>query len=242
MTLAGARMLMRGAIIESGRFVSIGDRLLYVDERDPDGALRGIVISDGSNAGHPITIFAESADMSLDQDTWSLKLRLHNGDVHLEPPQDPEGLYQHIAFETFEYELDVNSTLGPSDNPRAREMSMRELRGVMARIDTGDTEGLREDEPVTYALHYYLRIATPLAPLLFGLVGVPIAMRRKRGARSFGALLCALIAFAYYLMLSFSEFMARAGWLGAAPAVWIPNLIFAGLAWWLFRRVRFEGS
>jgi LPS export ABC transporter permease LptF len=242
MKVLGASMLMRGAIIEPGRFVDIGPRLLYVDERDPDGTLHGIVISDGSNPGHSLMIFAKSADMSLDEEHWSLTLRLHHGDVHLEPPQDPDGLYQRMAFDTFEYELDVRSALGPPENPRAREMSMRELRAAMARVAAGDTKSLREDEPITYALNYYKRIATPLAPLLFGLVGVPIAMRRKRGARSFGALLCALIAFAYYLMLSFSEFMAREGWLPAAPAVWIPNALFAALAWWLLARMRFEGS
>ena len=242
MTAAGASMLMRGAIIEPGRFTSIGERLLYVEERAADGSLRGIVISDASSPERPVMIFAESADMALDERRGSLTLRLHNGDLHLEPPADADGRYQRIAFSLFEYELDVAGNLKNTENPRAREMSVRELRAAIARIEVGDTQGLREEEPVTYSLHLQRRIAAPLAPLLFGLLGVPLAMRRARGARSWGALLCALIAFSYYLLLSFSEFTARQGWLPAAPAVWLPNLAFAGLAFWLLKRRPFEGS
>ena len=76
--------------------------------------------------------------------------------------------------------------------------------------------------------------------MLFGLVGVPIGMRRKRGGRSWGALLCAGVAFSYYMLQSFCEFVAIRGWLPAGPATWVPNVVFAILAAWLLYRARFS--
>ncbi|HEY5656519.1 MAG TPA: LptF/LptG family permease [Myxococcota bacterium] len=239
MTATVAKMLMRGAAIEPGRFTRIGERLLYVDERGTDGDLHGIVISDRSNLTRPLIIFAESGEMSLDEYSGALKLRLRNGDIHVEPPEDAEALYQRISFATFDYEIDVAGFLAPRKDPRAREMSLDELRETIARIERGDLEGLREDIPTTYAVHLHRRFAAPLAPLLFALVGVPLGMRRQRGARSWGALLCALVAFGYYMLQSFCEFMAEQAWLPVVAAAWVPNLVFAGLAAWLLSRARY---
>lgn len=239
MVSTAATMLMRGAVVEPGKFTSIGERLLYVDERDPEGALRGVVISDDSNRGLPIMIFAESGDLLLDEQRGALTFRLERGNIHMRPPEDPDGLYQTISFARFDYEIDVTGFLTPPSNPRAREMSMGELRDTISRIEAGNLSELREDDPILYSLHFHRRLAGPLAPLLFCLVGVPIGMRRQRGARSWGALLCAGVAFAYYVMQSFCELLATKDWLPAGPAAWIPNLAFVALAIWLLRRARF---
>jgi lipopolysaccharide export system permease protein len=238
MTAAAATMLMRGAVVEPGNFTNIGSRLLYVDERDPEGGLSGVVISDDSNVGYPIMIFAESGEISLNERAGMLTFRLENGDIHMRPPEDPDGLYQRIAFSVFDYDIDVTGVLAPTGKPRAREMNHEELLATIARIEAGDLSDLSESDPITYSLHLHRRFAAPLAPLLFGLVGVPIGMRRKRGARSWGALLCAGVAFSYYMLQSFCEFVAIRGWLPPGPATWIPNLVFAALAIWLLRRAR----
>ncbi len=117
---------------------------------------------------------------------------------------------------------------------------MEELSRSIDRARAGDTEDLRED-PIEYALHWHRRIAGPFAPALFGLVGVPIAMRRTRGARSMGMLWCAGLAFSYYLLLSLSEFLAIQGWFSAVTATWIPNACFAVLGVVLLLRARRAG-
>jgi len=45
-------------------------------------------------------------------------------------------------------------------------------------------------------------------------------MRRARGARAFGALWCAGIAFSYYGAQIFFASLAEQGWLSAAAARW----------------------
>jgi lipopolysaccharide export LptBFGC system permease protein LptF len=87
-------------------------------------------------------------------------------------------------------------------------------------------------------VYLYRRYAAPLAPLLFALVGAPLGMRRRRGARSWGVLLCALVAFGYYMLQSFCELLAEGAWLSPGIAAWVPNLAFLALAVGLLSAVR----
>jgi len=242
MRVAVSRMLLRGAAIEPGRFSSVGDRLLYVEERQDDNRLLGIVISDRTDIERPLMIFARSGEMALDEESGELKLRLEDGDIHVDPSSNPDALYQRLSFATFEYAIDITGRLTPSGKRRAREMSTPELRDVVARIESGDLSELREKEPTTYAIRLHRRMSAPLAPALFALVGVPLGMRRTRGARSWGAILCAGVAFTYYALQTLCEFLSTQGWLPISVASWVPNAIFAGLAAWMLSRARYAGA
>lgn len=235
-------MLARGAAIEPGRFRQLGDRLLYVESRDGEQRLHGIVISDRSDPERPFMVFAETGEVKLDPDAGKLRLWLESGDIHVEGARPDEERYQHIAFSRFEYEIDVAAVLGPKRERRAKEMSMEELAFTMRRAARGDTEGLREDEPLAYALHWHRRIAAPFASTLFGLVAVPLAMRRTRGARSLGVMWCAGLAFLYYAIGSMAEFLCVQGWLSPAVAPWTPNVTFAALGGVLLARARRGGA
>ena len=86
------------------------------------------------------------------------------------------------------------------------------------------------------------RLALPVAPILFALVGAPLALRGRRGARSWGAFLCALVAFGYYAILTFCQYIALQGFFPVIPALWLPNAIFAGIAFFLLRNARGFGN
>lgn len=233
-------MLARGGVIEPGKFRRFGgSRLFYVEGRDSEGRLRGIVISDRSNPERPFMVFARSGAIQLDEDRGELVLDLADGDIHLESPSGEER-YQRIAFERFDYALDVGSILGDSRRRKAKEMSMEELGRTIERIERGDTRGLR-DPPAEYAMHWHSRMATPFAPALFGLVAVPIAMRRTRGARSMGMIWCAALASSYYVLQTLCEFLAVDGLFPVELAPWIPNLAFLALGVFLLMRARRAG-
>jgi lipopolysaccharide export system permease protein len=242
MRAAVSRMLLRGAAIEPGRFSSVGDRLLYVEERQDDNRLLGIVISDRTDIERPLMIFARSGEMALDEESGELKLRLEDGDIHVDPSTNPDALYQRLSFATFEYAIDITGRLTPGGKRRAREMSTSELRDVVARIESGDLSNLREKEPTAYAIRLHRRMSAPLAPAVFALVGVPLGMRRTRGARSWGAILCAGVAFTYYGIQTLCEFLSTQGWLPISVASWVPNAIFVGLAAWMLSRARYAGA
>jgi lipopolysaccharide export system permease protein len=238
--MAGAvrRMLLRGASVEAGRFNTVGDRTLYADSREGPYGLRGILISDRTDPKRPFLVFAESGEMRLDEERAELTLLLERGDVHIDLRDPEHDRYQRVGFDRFEYKIDVAQMIHPNLPIRAREMGLAELRAIVARIASGaQTEPLRESPPA-YAINLEHRYALPIAPLLFALVGVPLGMRRKRGARSYGVILCAVLAFGYYALHSFCELLATQKGFPPRLAAWLPNLLFAAMGVALLVRAR----
>jgi len=233
------RMIVRGITVEPGRFNSIGERTVYVDARDEgrgnERRLRGIMISDQSDPERPFVVFAEKGRLTLDEERGEFLLQLERGDVHLDQERE-DGRYQRVHFERFEYRFDVSDMLQPQI-PRPRAMQIEDLRRVVERLDAGEEiEDLRETPP-SYAAHLQRRYALPFAPALFALVGVPLGMQRRRGARSYGVILCALLAFGYYALHSFCELLAIES--GFPPEiVWLPNVVYAAVGAFLLVRAR----
>lgn len=229
----------RGAILEPGKFRVIGDRVVFVRDRDPENRLRGILIADRSDPTRPFLVFAERGEFVVTQGESQIQLHLEDGDVHVEPEDARQDRYQRISFRSFDYAIDAAGIFSSTRDLRPADMTMTQLREVMARAAAGDPlDGLREKDPLEYALQYHRRLALPVAPLLFALVGVPLGLRRVRGARSWGALLCVAIVFFYYALLSLAQFLAASAGVPAWAALWLPNLAFLALAIPLLRRAQ----
>jgi lipopolysaccharide export LptBFGC system permease protein LptF len=229
----------RGAGLEPGRFLRFGEVLLFVDARGGD-RLQGIVVSDRRDPQRPLIVFASEGRMQLDPD-GTLALALERGDIHVDEAGSGEERELRISFERFDYRLDVDELLGEM-RTRAKEMSFGELRAAVARLRRDGPQADLRDPPIDHELDLQRRLSAPAAPLLFGLVGLPIGMRRTRGARAWGALWCAGVAFLYYGLQMFTAFLAEQGWLRAAAALWLPNAGFAALAAWLLLRARRVGA
>ncbi len=235
----------KGAILEPGRFREFGDRVLYVDDRDLDNRLKGIVVSDQDESGKAFTVFAESGEFRFDEAESMILLRLHNGDIHLQPSQVGADRYRRISFRDFDYSFDVSGLLATDERTeRPREMSMQRLTGLVSALRRGEelSEDLHEKDPNVYFLQFHRRLALPVAPLLFALVGTPLGLRRTRGARSFGALLCVALVFSYYALLSFAEYLGKSGSLPIGAALWMPNVAFFAVGLFLLARARRAGA
>ncbi len=231
----------RTRLVKPGRVRGFGDRMLFVREMDPDDNVRGVMIWDFSDEDRPFSVFAERGRVSFDADSAILNFQLERGDVHLEPDEPRDPRYQRISFETFDYAFDIGALLaGEAARLRPRHMSMAELRRALERIAEGDElRDLKVRDPAEYHLQIHRRLALPAAPLMFALVGVPLGLRRARGARSWGALVCAALAFVYYGLLGFAEYLVLGDLrLPPAAALWIPNALFLLAAVPLILRAR----
>jgi lipopolysaccharide export system permease protein len=234
-------MVARGTVIEAGRFKRLGERVLYVDHVDRDNRLERVVIADRSDPKRPVTIFAEGGRFSFDHERGELRLRLQNGDVHIEPQRDDDERYRRIAFLSIDYAFDVKLALKAAfGSLRPYDLTMAELREIAASAEAGASlDHLAEKNPAAYRIQIHRRFALPAAPTLFAVVGIPLGLRRARGARSWGALLCVAVTFLYYLLLKGSEMLALEGVLPAALAIWIPNAVFAATGLVLLSRARY---
>ena len=222
----------RGAIIEPGKFRSIGHHLMFVEDRDRRGGLSGVMIYDRSPGSRSFRIFADRGQFSFDESTRRIALHLEEGDVHLDPIEGDPNRYERIRFDEFSFELDVRHLLGKEFGPvRPKQMTVPELRAVIARAEAGDSlRELDQRDPLEYALEIHRRRALPLAPLLFAGIGVPIALASEHRGRNAGLLLVLATAFGYYALGALAEAMAQRSLFGPATAQWLPNLVFAALA------------
>ena len=230
----------RGAILEPGKFRSIGRRLIFVEDRSRSGDLSGVMILDQSQPERPFRIFAARGHFEFDAQTTEILLELSNGDLHLAPSHDDPRRYERIRFEKFAYRVDVRHILGGEYGPaRPKQMSLAELHAVLERAKRGDPLlELDQHNPIAYELEIHRRRALPFAPLVFAGMGVPIALASERRNPNVGLFVCLFAAFGYYALAKVTEIAAREAWLGAGLATWTPNLIFAALAIGLIAALR----
>jgi lipopolysaccharide export system permease protein len=235
----------RGSIVEPGTFRRLdrdGLRLLFVDARAEDDTLEGVLLSDRSEPERPFTVVSSRARFRLEPDQSKAHLVLEDGDIHFEPADPSSETYRRIAFKSFDYTVEVADVVGSGPcNERPQEMTSARVREVLdyfAVHDGRPPDCVRVKTRERYAIQYHRRLALPFAPILFAGLGVALGIRRTRGARSFGILLCIGLVFGYYALLSFGTFLAEEGTLRAGVALWIPNLVFGATAVPLLLRAR----
>ncbi|MDR3366021.1 MAG: LptF/LptG family permease [Prevotellaceae bacterium] len=79
------------------------------------------------------------------------------------------------------------------------------------------------------------RFAYPMASIILTVIGVALSSRKMRGGMGLHIGLGVGLSFAYILFQRFSEMFVQGGWLTPAIALWIPNILFAAVAVWLYK-------
>lgn len=125
--------------------------------------------------------------------------------------------------------------LTPKEMVEARNiqeaMTTPELNRFIAREELRGAEGLN-----TYYVEKYRRTSSAAAVIILTLIGGIIASRKVRGGSGLHLALGIVISATYIIFLQFSTVFSTKASLNPLLAVWIPNFIFGGLAFWLYAR------
>lgn len=89
-----------------------------------------------------------------------------------------------------------------------------------------------------YEIEKYRRNAFPFATFVLTLIGVSIASRKARGGIGMHIGLGLFISFTFIMFMQVSTTFAASGLVSPFAAVWIPNLLFGFLAWYLLNRAQ----
>ena len=102
--------------------------------------------------------------------------------------------------------------------------------------DLISTQKLRGDANVKFALiEKNTRFALPFSAFILTIMRVALSSKKRRGGIGWNIGIGIALAFTYILFLRFSQMFVHAGALPPFIALWIPNLVFAIIAAFLYR-------
>jgi len=97
---------------------------------------------------------------------------------------------------------------------------------------------LRGIDSIEFEIEKHKRKANPFSSFILTLIGVSLASRKVKGGLGLHLGLGILISFAYIMFMQISTVFAVSGSVPPYIAVWIPNLLFGGLAAYLYNQAK----
>jgi lipopolysaccharide export system permease protein len=87
-----------------------------------------------------------------------------------------------------------------------------------------------------FEIEYYQRYATALSFFILTLIGVSLSSRKIKGGMGLNIGIGTGLSFSYILFSKISSTIAVSGLVSPMIAVWIPNLLYAFITIWLYRK------
>src|SRR5665648_300289 len=95
---------------------------------------------------------------------------------------------------------------------------------------------LRGVNTIEYQIEKHKRRSGPFSAIILTIIGVSLASRKIKGGIGFHLGLGLLLSFSYILFMQVTTVFATSDLLAPWLAMWIPNIVYGGLAFYLYRR------
>lgn len=112
-----------------------------------------------------------------------------------------------------------------------------ETLGFYSLMKELDKDDLERGQRSSLRTEVSLRFSFSLACATLALIGVPLGITAQRRETSIGFAMSLLVGIVYFLLMTIAEMMRDKEHLYPHILVWLPNLIFLGLGFYLFRRM-----
>lgn len=205
--------------------------VMYTDQYDEQSrTLKGVIIHDGRNSDHPMTIFARDGVVMSADGSQSLLLSLHEGSIHV---AGDGGLYRLVHFG--EYSMTVGEKAGSNGISRnASDLRLSELQRQIKDPGTPAKDRLK------MLSELQSRFTFPVASLVFAILAVPLGIQNRRSGKSGGFTISIAIILSYYVLMSVVRTFAERGVVPPVVALWIPNLVFLAVGLYFLRMASLE--
>ena len=168
-------------------------------------------------------ISAESAVYNEEKDIWTLKkyfIRDYNDDL-TDRIRSGRQIDTTLALSSKDFYLTEKTV---------ETLNYHELNHLI------DTQRMRGDANVKFALiEKNTRFALPFSAFILTIMGVALSSKKRRGGIGWNIGIGIALAFTYILFLRFSQMFVHTDTLPPAIALWLPNVVFAVIAGFLYR-------
>ena len=168
-------------------------------------------------------ISAESAVYNEEKDIWTLKkyfIRDYNNDL-TDRIRSGRQIDTVLALSSKDFYLTEKTV---------ETLNYHELNQLI------DTQHMRGDANVKFALiEKNTRFALPFSAFILTIMGVALSSKKRRGGIGWNIGIGIALAFTYILFLRFSQMFVHTDTLPPAIALWLPNIVFAIIAGFLYR-------
>lgn len=204
--------------------------VVYANEVDSkQGVLKNVFIYDERNENAPVTIIADKGQI-LQRDTQDAKiasLRLIDGAIHRTSGE------RHTKVEFSVYDIILNNPVERSVKEKSiQSLTLDEMRRLVK------DESTETNKKWQIQTEFHKRWSLAVGCLLFAGLGVGLGTNTNRRAGTSNGFIMSLgVVVLYWILFAVGDSMNRSRILGAGHAIWIPSLLFLGLAIWSLKRV-----
>ncbi|MBI2252608.1 MAG: LptF/LptG family permease [Armatimonadetes bacterium] len=186
-----------------------------------EGLMNGITIQDFKGDHLIRCIFAKTAIWQ--EERWILK----DGNIYNFSKNLPGEIQYGTHFQTFQMPLNNSPIEIENRERRPEEMNLKQLNekiNLIGKISLTSKELNKQVNALK--VYYHQKFSIPFACFVFGLFGIPLALRPHRTSTSIGLGLSIVFIFFYYIIMSIGRALGENGIITSALASWLPNLIF----------------
>jgi len=132
-------------------------------------------------------------------------------------------------------EIDTTLTIIPSDFMisinDAEQMTSPALKKYIDRQKKRGIGNIQQFE-----IEYHKRFSTAFAAFILTVIGVSVSARKVKGGMGFNIGIGLLLSFSYILFMQVTSSFAYSGTMSAFLALWIPNVVYAIVAAFLYKK------
>ena len=148
--------------------------------------------------------------------------------------RDIAGMKEHI---TKAERLDTMVMMEPSDffytKNQQETMTLDELDEFIAKQKMRGAPNIS-----TFEVEYHKRFATPFAAFILTIIGASLSVKKRKSGMGINLGAGLALSFTYIMFQTVSATMSTNAGLPAAIAVWIPNVVFAFIAFGLYHHAK----
>lgn len=218
-----------GASIKVGEFTKLGDRMtLRIEESHDEGRqLNGIFVRGENKSGQSVSATASRGQFLATDDPNTIILRLSQGVLIHESPKFP--VPRVLTFDNHDLpiplpKIEAFRLRGGAD----RELTIPEL--FVVGKDSRESLQTRLESRA----NFHFRIVEVMSMFLIPLIAIALAIPPKRSTSSLGVFLSIVLLVTQHKINQYAEDLGARGTVDPLIALWVPFLLFAALAIWMY--------